>query len=162
MLCQFFQPLRIKWRLARAWLQPLGKAGAVSWVVSEAQAACSEYIPSDRFYAALQPTPLQPTPSGKSAFGHFGKRVRIVTSMAARGAGVDGVPAAHGLEYGPCFSVLHDIHVGAGEAVAELVDPSGRWDEFDVHPGLVDGALQLSLAALWQAAKCEPHGRGGL
>jgi len=38
--------------------------------------------------------------------------------------------------------------LGADEAVATLVAPTPRWREFTVHPGLMDGALQLTLAVL--------------
>lgn len=52
-----------------------------------------------------------------------------------------------GLFYGPEFSPLQQISAGDREAVGRLCAPSPRWRDFDVHPGLLDGAIQLMMAA---------------
>jgi acyl transferase domain-containing protein/NADPH:quinone reductase-like Zn-dependent oxidoreductase/NADP-dependent 3-hydroxy acid dehydrogenase YdfG/SAM-dependent methyltransferase/acyl carrier protein len=52
-----------------------------------------------------------------------------------------------GLSYGPTFQVLTDIHVGAGEVLAAYA-VNQLTDDYQVHPTLLDGALQAGASLL--------------
>ncbi|HEY8023894.1 MAG TPA: amino acid adenylation domain-containing protein, partial [Burkholderiaceae bacterium] len=56
--------------------------------------------------------------------------------------------AAAGLQYGPAFRGLREVFVGEGQALARITLPAGvraSMDEYDLHPSLLDAALQASL-----------------
>ncbi|WP_395787551.1 SDR family NAD(P)-dependent oxidoreductase [Aquimonas sp.] len=56
--------------------------------------------------------------------------------------------AAHGLVYGPGFRTLRELHIGADYALARLELAAERLCDFDqylLHPSLIDGALQSVL-----------------
>ncbi|WP_343996904.1 SDR family NAD(P)-dependent oxidoreductase, partial [Ideonella azotifigens] len=56
--------------------------------------------------------------------------------------------ARMGLRYGPAFRGLHELFVGAGQVLARLVLPEAvqaTWPDYQLHPSLVDAALQATL-----------------
>ncbi|MFK0195936.1 SDR family NAD(P)-dependent oxidoreductase, partial [Kitasatospora sp. NPDC090308] len=56
--------------------------------------------------------------------------------------------AARGYEYGPVFAGVREIRRQGDELYAEVVLPAGTRDRFDLHPALLDAALQpLTLLA---------------
>ncbi|HEX2316790.1 MAG TPA: SDR family NAD(P)-dependent oxidoreductase [Thermomonospora sp.] len=52
-----------------------------------------------------------------------------------------------GLGYGPAFQVLRELHVGAAEVLAAY-DHAGPPEGYQVHPALLDGALQAGAPLL--------------
>jgi len=72
------------------------------------------------------------------------------------GAEIYEQSASLGIEYGPSFRVLKELHVGDGLAVGVLEVGSGTEAEgYLWPPSLVDGALQASLAPLPAQARLE-------
>jgi acyl transferase domain-containing protein/acyl carrier protein/predicted O-methyltransferase YrrM len=61
-------------------------------------------------------------------------------------AGFDGRLAARGFAFGPAFKTLHEVWHGADEAVGRIDAPADGG--FRVHPGTVDGALQILSSLL--------------
>ncbi|MES2350365.1 MAG: SDR family NAD(P)-dependent oxidoreductase [Pseudomonadota bacterium] len=60
----------------------------------------------------------------------------------------------HGLNYGPGFQVIQEVHVGASFALARMAVPEqlrAGFGDYTLHPSLVDGALQ-SVAVLLAGA----------
>jgi acyl transferase domain-containing protein/acyl carrier protein len=58
---------------------------------------------------------------------------------------------ASGLTYGPAFRCVQKLKCGAGEALGEVRLPeplSGQADNHSLHPVLLDGSLQVLLAAI--------------
>ncbi|WP_058041947.1 type I polyketide synthase [Streptomyces roseifaciens] len=55
--------------------------------------------------------------------------------------------AAIGLEYGPAFRVLDELHIGDGEVLATYHHPAPA-DPYVIHPALLDGALQAGVQLL--------------
>ena len=56
--------------------------------------------------------------------------------------------AAFGLRYGPSFQTIERLHVGPGFALAHLVlaaELSAGFDQYILHPCLIDGALQAVI-----------------
>ncbi len=52
--------------------------------------------------------------------------------------------AAAGLDYGPAFRTLRTLHVGDGEVLAAYRHEAPS-DDYEIHPALLDGALQAGL-----------------
>ncbi|MGK5544193.1 SDR family NAD(P)-dependent oxidoreductase [Streptomyces sp. URMC 127] len=61
--------------------------------------------------------------------------------------------AAAGLEYGPAFRVLHELHTGPGEVLAayRCDPPDDGYGGYVAHPALLDGALQAGAPLLADA-----------
>ncbi|MFH8788031.1 type I polyketide synthase [Streptomyces roseoverticillatus] len=61
--------------------------------------------------------------------------------------------AAAGLEYGPAFRVLRELHTGYGEVLAayHCDPPDDGYGGYVVHPALLDGALQAGAPLLVDA-----------
>ncbi|GAU70877.1 polyketide synthase [Streptomyces sp. NBRC 110611] len=55
-----------------------------------------------------------------------------------------------GLQYGPAFQVLRELHVGNGEVLAAYRHRAPG-DEYTAHPALLDGALQAGAPLLGEA-----------
>ncbi|MEV4432886.1 SDR family NAD(P)-dependent oxidoreductase [Streptomyces sp. NPDC049555] len=55
--------------------------------------------------------------------------------------------AAIGLEYGPAFRVLDELHIGDAEVLATYHHPAPA-DPYVIHPALLDGALQAGVQLL--------------
>ena len=56
-----------------------------------------------------------------------------------------------GIHYGPSFRCIAALRTGRGEALAELALPGGEEhaaNDYDLHPGLLDSALQASIGLL--------------
>nr|QEO74263.1 phosphopantetheine-binding domain-containing pro [uncultured bacterium] len=54
-----------------------------------------------------------------------------------------------GLQYGPTFRVLQELHAGDGEALGRVRPPGDRSaDNYHLHPIVLDGCLQVALAVL--------------
>ncbi|MFC5827270.1 SDR family NAD(P)-dependent oxidoreductase [Nonomuraea insulae] len=64
-----------------------------------------------------------------------------------------GTAQAAGLDYGPAFRVLDEVWVSQDEVVARYTCelPAEEQDRYQVHPALLDGALQATLPLLWNA-----------
>nr|QLG04868.1 PulG [Streptomyces sp.] len=70
-------------------------------------------------------------------------------------AGVYAAFQAAGIEYGDSFRCVERVLVGDGQALARLALPAaaqGSWDGYQLHPGLMDAALQTTLGVLWNDA----------
>lgn len=64
------------------------------------------------------------------------------------------IAAALGLNYGPAFRAVEQVHVSGNESIAELKAPDdvvGEIDKFVLHPALLDSCLQTLLAILFEA-----------
>ncbi|GGU97460.1 type I polyketide synthase [Streptomyces albospinus] len=55
-----------------------------------------------------------------------------------------------GLQYGPAFQVLHELHVGNGEVLAAYRHEAPS-EEYEAHPALLDGALQAGAPLIGEA-----------
>ncbi|MGZ8245099.1 SDR family NAD(P)-dependent oxidoreductase, partial [Methylomagnum sp.] len=92
-------------------------------------------------------------------------------------AGWEGVPAQHpadiyaryerlGFRYGPAFRPIESLRRRGDEALARLVLPTAHvalYPDSPVHPVLLDGALQASLALLGEdVTGCLPYAIGAL
>jgi acyl transferase domain-containing protein/acyl carrier protein/SAM-dependent methyltransferase len=86
----------------------------------------------------------------------------LLAGTVSRVIGADELYAAAarlGLNYGPKFRVVRQVHiVDAGEATIELDSAAGAaiGDEFVLNPALFDGVLQGFLALLANRMKIEP------
>ena len=73
-------------------------------------------------------------------------RERVRPSMD-RGALYDGL-RRYGLELGPSYCPVDAVSSSSDEALGSMTLPEGGGD-FLLHPGMIDGALQVALAGLW-------------
>ena len=103
---------------------------------------------------------------GRLRFGarprHGEASPRSLDAIRARAAGVFGGDACYdrlarfGFRYGPSFRTIRELHHGDGFALSRLVLDEGLLAEFDqyvLHPCLLDGALQTVLGvALGEAS----------
>lgn len=61
----------------------------------------------------------------------------------------------HGLEYGPALQVVESIKGNQQECLGELLLPetgAADFDAYELHPGIMDGALQVCLGVMRQAS----------
>jgi polyketide synthase PksN len=66
----------------------------------------------------------------------------------------------HGLQYGPSFQTLQEIYISATFALSELRLPDhlkGDYDQFILHPSMIDGALQTIAALVGSGDRGTPH-----
>jgi polyketide synthase PksN len=66
------------------------------------------------------------------------------------------VLCSRGLVYGPSFRTIRELAAGTREVIAVLEAPescAAAWDDFVLHPSLVDGALQALVVLLASAAE---------
>ncbi|WP_307841863.1 polyketide synthase [Streptomyces syringium] len=93
-----------------------------------------------RLHARGRIRPLTAAPSDPVVTSAVGKRLpRPFTGEELYAAMKRG-----GLEYGPAFRVLRDVHAGDSEVLAayRCEVPDGGYGGYIVHPALLDGALQ--------------------
>ncbi|WP_260800023.1 SDR family NAD(P)-dependent oxidoreductase [Chromobacterium vaccinii] len=65
-----------------------------------------------------------------------------------------------GFHYGPGFQTIQELHIGEGYALSrlKLADSClADFDQYSLHPSLVDGALQTVLGVAGQGASAAPH-----
>jgi acyl transferase domain-containing protein/acyl carrier protein len=68
-----------------------------------------------------------------------------------------------GIQYGPVFRSITQIRIGGSDVLGELriaTDSNGEFDNYDLHPAIVDGCLQVVGAAV--ATKAKADGKEGL
>ncbi|MGK3983836.1 SDR family NAD(P)-dependent oxidoreductase [Sorangium sp. So ce136] len=70
---------------------------------------------------------------------------------------VYGAFKAMGIDYGPVHRGVKEVHVGAEEMLAKLSLPAELWEDgrYVIHPGMLDSAVQASLAFLLMDAGSE-------
>ncbi|WP_079110244.1 SDR family NAD(P)-dependent oxidoreductase [Streptomyces roseifaciens] len=88
---------------------------------------------------------VPPDPAGTAAlFKRLPRRIDADTFYST--------VAQEGLDYGPAFQVLSELHVGAGEvlAVYHCEAPDDGYGGYVVHPALLDGALQTGAPLLME------------
>jgi acyl transferase domain-containing protein len=65
-----------------------------------------------------------------------------------------------GLQYGPSFQALQEIYINGAFALSKLEIPDhlkGDFDQFILHPSIIDGALQTIAALAGGADSTTPH-----
>ncbi len=121
--------------------------------------------------ASLQP---QLHAEGRVRFGrargaHAPSQLRDVAALLAETTHVIAGEACYsalsgfGFDYGPSFRSIRELHIGGDIAIAHLVlDPSLRadFDQFLLHPALIDGALQTVSGMALVAAGDSAAGNG--
>jgi acyl transferase domain-containing protein len=66
----------------------------------------------------------------------------------------------YGLQYGPSFRTLQEIYINGAFALSKLKMPyhlKGDFDQFILHPSMIDGALQTIAALIGGADLALPH-----
>jgi acyl transferase domain-containing protein len=66
----------------------------------------------------------------------------------------------YGLQYGPSFQTLQEIYINGAFALSKLEIPDhlkGAFDQFILHPSMIDGALQTIAALAGGAELTTPH-----
>ena len=66
----------------------------------------------------------------------------------------------YGLQYGPSFQTLQEIYINGAFALSKLKIPDhlkGDFDQFILHPSMVDGALQTIAALAGGVDSTMPH-----
>jgi acyl transferase domain-containing protein len=66
----------------------------------------------------------------------------------------------YGLQYGPSFQTLQEIYINGAFALSKLKIPDhlkGDFDQFILHPSMIDGALQTIAALAGGADSTTPH-----
>jgi acyl transferase domain-containing protein len=66
----------------------------------------------------------------------------------------------YGLQYGPSFQTLQEIYINGAFALSKLEIPDhlkGDFDQFILHPSMIDGALQTIAALAGGADSTTPH-----
>ncbi|QQP96966.1 SDR family NAD(P)-dependent oxidoreductase [Lysobacter enzymogenes] len=65
-----------------------------------------------------------------------------------------------GFQYGPSFRTIRQLHIGDGYALSALkLDDAllGEFDQYLLHPSLIDGALQTVLGVVGDGEAAAPH-----
>ncbi|MFK3648769.1 SDR family NAD(P)-dependent oxidoreductase [Lysobacter enzymogenes] len=65
-----------------------------------------------------------------------------------------------GFQYGPGFRTIRQLHIGDGYALSALkLDDAllGEFDQYLLHPSLIDGALQTVLGVVGDGGAAAPH-----
>jgi len=66
----------------------------------------------------------------------------------------------HGLTYGPSFQTIQEIYLGESFALSRLKIPDhlkNGFDQFILHPSMIDGALQTAAGLLGGVEPAAPH-----
>jgi acyl transferase domain-containing protein len=65
-----------------------------------------------------------------------------------------------GFRYGPCFRTLQELHIGSDFALARLdlgKELKGDFEQYILHPCIVDGALQTVIGMATGGESSTPH-----
>ncbi|WP_052729380.1 SDR family NAD(P)-dependent oxidoreductase [Chromobacterium vaccinii] len=102
---------------------------------------------------------------GRASHGEAAEPIRL-DDLKARavqtksGADCYAELAKLGFHYGPGFQTIQELHIGEGYALSRLKLADGclaDFDQYSLHPSLVDGALQTVLGVAGQGASAAPH-----
>ncbi|MBX3711492.1 MAG: SDR family NAD(P)-dependent oxidoreductase [Lysobacter sp.] len=135
------------------WAQPLALQGAQPVQTRLVASGEGAEFAIRSFDADMQP---QLHAEGRVRYGrgraaHAAPQVRDIDALLREaprvrtGEACYAALAAFGFDYGPSFRSIRELHVGDGLAIARLgLDPALRaaFDQYLLHPALIDGALQ--------------------
>lgn len=104
-------------------------------------------------FAVVQslPDPTSPSPASDGAETQRGRPLTLEAMRAANPAPLPHAAlykdlASAGLQYGPAFRLVRNVHCGRAAALSALQAPAGDCSGFILHPATLDCALQLGAA----------------